>query len=395
MSRILLVTIALRGRSGTEVVSYETAHGLRDRGHDVYLFTHITGPLAEKLRADGFPIFTDLAALSSIPDVIQSNQSDQLLDAVAKFPEVPVISICHDASTWWSEPVHLPSIRRHVAVDLACHARIVSRNPELAKSVELLHNAVDLDRFLSRSPLPERPKRAIILAKQGSNYLDSVRAACLRRGIDVDAVGATIGNEIGNLSTRLPEYDLVFATARSALEAMAIGCAVIVVDGRGLSGLVTRDVVSSWRDKNFGAWLLSRPISEDAIGGEIDRYDPSDARKVSDYIRKHSSLDHYLDRLEEIYRDVISQGPVVPVGNDAWLSRMNQAFRLLATLERAAREAETNRERAAREAEVSLERTAREAEFQAAFQAYRESMKLGRRIRRKIRSLLTRDVQYK
>ena len=70
MSRILLVTIALRGRSGTEVVSYETAHGLRKRGHDVYLFTHITGPLAEKLRADGFPIFTDLAALSDRKSVV-------------------------------------------------------------------------------------------------------------------------------------------------------------------------------------------------------------------------------------------------------------------------------------------------------------------------------------
>jgi len=390
MSRILLVTIALRGRSGTEVVSYETAHGLRKRGHDVYLFTHITGPLAEKLRADGFPIFTDLAALSSV-DVIQSNQSDQLLDAVAaKFPDVPVISICHDASTWWSEPVDLPSIRRHVAVDLACHARIVDRIPELAEPVELLHNAVDLDRFLLRSPLPERPKRALILAKQGSNYLDSVQAACLRRAIDVDAVGATIGNEIDNLPARLPEYDLVFATARSALEAMAIGCAVIVVDGRGLSGLVTRDVVSSWRDNNFGAWLLSRPISADAIGGEIDRYDPSDARKVSDYIRKHSSLDRYLDRLEEMYRNVISQGLVAPVGNDMWLSRMNQAFRLLATLERAAREAEVVRARAAREVEVARERAAMEVEFKASFQAYQESMKLGRRIRGKIKSLLTR-----
>jgi hypothetical protein len=238
--------------------------------------------------------------------------------------------------------------------------------------------------------LPERPKRALILAKQGSNYLDSVQAACLRRAIDVDAVGATIGNEIDNLPARLPEYDLVFATARSALEAMAIGCAVIVVDGRGLSGLVTRDVVSSWRDNNFGAWLLSRPISADAIGGEIDRYDPSDARKVSDYIRKHSSLDRYLDRLEEMYRNVISQGLVAPVGNDMWLSRMNQAFRLLATLERAAREAEVVRARAAREVEVARERAAMEVEFKASFQAYQESMKLGRRIRGKIKSLLTR-----
>jgi len=73
-----------------------------------------------------------------------------------------------------------------------------------------------------------------------------------------------------------------------------------------------------------------------------------------------------------------------------WLSRMNQAFRLLATLERAAREAEVVRARAAREVEVARERAAMEVEFKASFQAYQESMKLGRRIRGKIKSLLTR-----
>ena len=40
-------------------------------------------------------------------------------------------------------------------------------------------------------------------------------------------------------------HDLVFASARSALEAMATGCAVIVLDGRGFAGLVTHDVVSN------------------------------------------------------------------------------------------------------------------------------------------------------
>jgi glycosyltransferase involved in cell wall biosynthesis len=329
MSRILLVTISLVGRSGTEVVCSETAYGLRKRKHEVSIYVHFDGPMADSLRADGFQVVTNLELLDFVPEVIQANQTFPLLDAVGRFPDVPVISICHDSFIWWNEPVDLPSIRRYCAVDLACRARIVHRFAHLAERVELLHNAVDLDRFKSRPSLPDRPKRALILAK-GPTYLAAIRAACQPHGISVDAVGPGVGHEIDNLSSRLFEYDLVFATARAALEAMAVGCAVILIDSRGLGGLVTREVVSSWRDNNFGRWLLTRSTSPGSIAAEIERYDPNDAQMVSDFIRKHSSLEFYLDRLEELYRAIIADGASLAVDKDMLLYRMSQSFRSLA-----------------------------------------------------------------
>ena len=44
MSRVLLVTIILTGRTGTEVVCCETARGLRKRKHDVAIYTQQDGP---------------------------------------------------------------------------------------------------------------------------------------------------------------------------------------------------------------------------------------------------------------------------------------------------------------------------------------------------------------
>src|SRR5262245_61548498 len=105
MSRVLLVTITLTGRSGTEVVCSETAHALRRRGHAVSIYVQRDGVTGNSLRADGFEVVTDLAALRSIPDVIQANQTYPLLEAVARFPDVPAISVCHDARVWFNEPI--------------------------------------------------------------------------------------------------------------------------------------------------------------------------------------------------------------------------------------------------------------------------------------------------
>jgi hypothetical protein len=367
----------------------------------------------------------DLAALSSVPEVIQANQSYPLLEAVARFPEVPAISVCHDARVWFSEPIDLPSIRRHIAVDLACRDRIASGLPHLDTRIVILRNAVDLDRFQVRAPLPARPRRALTLAKQTS-YLDAVRAACSRRGMEIDIVGPAVGDQIADVPDRLSGYDLVFASARSALEAMAAGCAVIVVDGRGLAGMVTRENVASWHENNFGARVLSRPLSAGSIVEEIDRYDASDARGVCDFGRAHSSLEDYADRLERIHHEVIAEARAAPIDNGSLLRSMARAFRALAQAQQRQTEADfqdfaSTREKAlwdesqtrltAREAELRAEyrdrASASEAQFaidmaalqsrlrakEAEFEAYRDWVaprNMGRRVAHKLRRVLLR-----
>jgi hypothetical protein len=423
MSRVLLVTITLAGRTGTEVVCSETAQALRKRGHAVSIYVQQDGATADSLRAAGFEVVTDLAALGSVPEVIQANQTYPLLEAVARFPDVPAISVCHDARAWFSEPVDLPSVCRHIAVDLACRDRIAGRLPPLDPRIVILRNAVDLDRFQVRAPLPARPRRALTLAKQ-SSYLDAVRAACSQRGIHLDVVGPAVGDQIDDLPARLPGYDLVFASARSALEAMAVGCAVIVIDGRGFAGLVTESNVASMYENNFGLRTLSRAFSADSIVKDIDRYDASEAQVVRDFVRWHASLDDYIGRLEWIHREVIAEARATPIDNGPLPQSMVRAFRALEDAKQrqtevdwasfsTAREEEIGKEfqaRAmAREAELRTEYQGRaramEVQFQndmlelqdslrakeAEFQAYRDGVaprNVGRRITRKLRQML-------
>jgi len=121
---------------------------------------------------------------------------------------------------------------------------------------------------------------------------------------------------------------------------LAAGCAVIVVDSRGVAGLVTHSAVSSWRENNFGRRLFSRPASSEVIVAEIDRYDAEDAQLVSRFIRENSSLDGYLDRLEIIHREAIAESAANPVDRGELLHCMSRSFRTLAEAWRTQKEAD-------------------------------------------------------
>jgi hypothetical protein len=333
MNRILIVTIGLVGRSGTEIVTLETARGLRGRGHEVAIFTPEIGPLGRALMREGFVVVDDAGALPWTPTIIQANQTFPLIDAVARFPGVPVVSICHDATIWYNEPIELPSIGKYAAVSLACRDRIARQLPHLPDDIELLHNAVDLDAYRVRGALPAKPRRALILSHR-SNHLAAVRAACAALGLAVDALGAGAGEVVSDLPARLVQYDLVFAIGRMALEAMAVGCAVVAVDGHGLAGLVTSGKASAWRDHNFGSVLLTRPVSVDALRADIRRYDAADAARVSKFVREHCSLESYLDRLEAIHRELMAGDAALPPDHGASSLALSKASRQLALASR-------------------------------------------------------------
>jgi hypothetical protein len=102
------------------------------------------------------------------------------------------------------------------------------------------------------------------------------------------------------------DYDIVFATSRMALEALAVGCAVVVCDGRGLAGMVTSDVVDTWRSNNFGLKLLTRTPTVEALLDQVRRYNLRNASILSAQSRELASLTDYLQRVEAIYRDIVA-----------------------------------------------------------------------------------------
>jgi hypothetical protein len=171
------------------------------------------------------------------------------------------------------------------------------------------YNFVDLDRFTSRGPLPDAPKRALVFSNHAceETHLPVVREACRRMGIDVDVVGIRSGNVVSNPESVLGGYDVVFARGRAALESLAAGTAVILCDAWGLGPMVSTSDFERLRRLNFGIRTLRGRLDVEAIAGEIARYDPQDACAVSRMVRACAGLDEASERIIALYRDVIGE----------------------------------------------------------------------------------------
>jgi len=302
---ILITNICLSNRSGTEVVVEQLADGLRRRGHLPLLFSPQLGPLADGLRARGHLVADTPAGFPFRPDLIHAHHTGPAMAAIAAHPGVPALFVCHDAgSAFDARPTH-PRLHRVFAVDERCRARLVADGLD-ASAVELLPNAVDLSRIPARAALPERPRTAVAFTKQ-SAHLDVLRRACATANITLSEFGFGTGRMVDQPEQIFAEADLVFATARTALEASAAGAGVIVCDARGCAGFLTRANAEAWLPYNLGAGILARPCGLTEVSASIADWSTSEAVAASTLIRERSGLDRSLDRLEAIYTDMLAK----------------------------------------------------------------------------------------
>jgi len=309
--KILITNLQLSGRNGTEIVTRDLALGLRRLGHRPIILTQADGPIATELRGASIPVATNIAQIGGAVDVIHAHHTHMAGIAIARFPNTPCVFLAHDFVAWSDAPPMLPSVRRYLAVDETVADRLTFEHG-LPKNVVRVHlNAVDLDRFQLGPALPSRPKRALAFAKN-DRHLRAIHEACLARGIELDLVGQSVGRLISTPETWLPRYDLIFASALSALEAMACGRAVIVCDGRGLAGFVTPERFTQWRPSNFGLRTLTPDLTTDAILREIDAYDSTAAADVAHRVRQEAGLDSWLKALLDLYRQVIAEHRASP-----------------------------------------------------------------------------------
>lgn len=126
-----------------------------------------------------------------------------------------------------------------------------------------------------------------------------------------------VGKEAGAPASRpeqlLRDYDLVFAKARCALEAMAVCAAVVLCHGLRMGPLVTSGDFDRLRSLNFGRRALVEPLSAAGLLREIERYDAADALTVAKRVREESGVDRQLDRLLALYEEAIERGRSTPV----------------------------------------------------------------------------------
>lgn len=324
--RVLIATIGMRARSGTEIYTRDLALALLRRGWLPIVYTSAIGPPAEELREATIPVVDDIDALVARPDVIHGHHALETLTALARFPGVPAVYVCHDSTAWHSVPPPSSRIRAWVAVDRNCRDRMSCEHGVPEESIHVFTNAVDLARFRRRAALPGSPRRALVFNNSAleTGYVAAIRAACAKRGIAVDVLGELSGRVTASPEELLPHYDLVFARARCALEAAAVGTAVVLCDPRAMGGMLTTASLDAMRALNFGARTLQLPVTEEGVGREIDRYDAADAAAVSDRIRASATVDVLADQYIALYEQLMHTP--VPLAPETQLAEIASAL---------------------------------------------------------------------
>ena len=315
--RILITNNTLDVRAGSELYVRDLAIALLKRGHTPITFSTVLGEVARELRAATIPVIDNLEALTTPPDIIHGQHHIDTMIALLHFPTTPAVYFCHGWLPWEETPPHFPRILRYVAVDHTCRDRLVFENGIPENRVRVILNFVDIERFKPRSPLPYRPKRALVFSNEANeqNHLKVIREGCARAGVTLDVIGSSAGGVCAEPEKVLGSYDIVFAKGRSAIEAMAVGTAVVLYGVDGMGSLVTTREMDRLRDFNFGIRALQQPVSAVAIEREIARYDADDAIRVSKRIRSTASLDSAVEDILDLYREALAEFAVVELNS--------------------------------------------------------------------------------
>lgn len=296
----------MHGRTGTEIVTRDIAQGLLKAGHRPAVYSQTYGSIAAELVAQGILVKTHVADLEDEFDVIHGHHLVTCAAALARYPQVPAIFVCHDGDSWFDEAVILPNVVRYAAVSEVLVDRVATEINKPRDQIDLVLNGVDMQRFRPGAPPSATPRTALAFAKN-PQHVEAVRAACLTRNIAVDFVGGAVGKVITDPEAALLRYDLIFTSALSAIEAMACLRPVVVCDGRGLAGMVDRARYAAWRPHNFGAAVLKDIVTPETIAAEIDRYDPAEAASVGAQVREEATLDAWVRQYEQLYRRAIAE----------------------------------------------------------------------------------------
>lgn len=307
---ILFTNNTLDIRGGSEMVILDLAKEFRRRGHFPVAYSTKLGMIEKELKEACIPVVSNLDALGNVPDIIHGQHHLEAMAAMTYFYNTPAIYVCHGWFPWPETPPVFFNIKKYVAVGELTREYVSTTCGVSRDDIDIIPNFVDLGKFAIKQKINDAPKSAAIFGNgvaKNSSLVEVAAAACKKAGLTrLDIFGIRSGNPIANPEVVLRNYDIVFSVGRCAIEAMSMGCAVIVSDESGVAEMVRPENMERMFGK-FGASSLSKyNLNVDYICGEILKFKAQDVRQVSEWIRAKVDLFNAADRYESVYREAMN-----------------------------------------------------------------------------------------
>lgn len=306
---LLFTNNTLHSLAGSELYVYDMALELQRRGHRVSCFTLNPGLIANKLREQGISVATSVEEMQALPlpDLIHAHHRLEARLAASCFPQVPIVYACLGPF----HPLEQPGLdrglfTRFLAISQDVKANMVCYQQILAEKISVIPNFVDLSRFTAVRPLSKKPRRVLLL----TNYFKTegiVEKACKIAGdLELKAIGIPNG-AVWNVEDYLDWADVVVTSARGALQALAMGRAVVVYRPTGSDGLLTPANFEASFYHNFSGRAFARHFDAATMAGEITSYKPAEVQELQERIRSEFSLPRAADSLLQLYQQTIDE----------------------------------------------------------------------------------------
>jgi glycosyltransferase involved in cell wall biosynthesis len=295
-------------RGGTQIFIADLAQALQDRGHRVAVYSWLCGSLADEMRVSGLSVVGDPLQCGFVPDIIHGQHHLATMTAITAFPGVPAVYHCHGYLPWQERPPAHPRIERYLAMADALVPWMAAVTGKKNEDVLVLPNSVNLSRFGRVRQLGPSPRHALLFGNAfiPPESVSRLRRACERGGMTLDLVGAQFGNAVSDPAGLLTQYDLVFAIGRSAMEAMASGCAVVIFSAYGCGPIMTPDLLTAMSGRNFTVPVEAPAISVRSLIAEVGKFHPGSASALTRLVRERYCFDHTCNRMAEIYTETIA-----------------------------------------------------------------------------------------
>ena len=329
--RVLITNNRLDWLGGAESFVSDLARGLQAAGHRVLAYSSAASPRTRSLDVDPVPVAADLEHLEFRPDVIHAQHHLDAMTALAYLPGVPALYHCHGA-VWREWPPRHPRIFRYLAVSETLKERMRIESGIPGDRIDVLPNSVDLSRFREVRTPPARPTRALFYNghhRPGSPTLDAIREATERAGLRLEVLGFHLGKMTDRPERALLDYDVVFASGRSAIDAMACGCAVVVLGRNGCGELVRPENFDSLRAVNFSSAANRPPPTAEAVMEQLTRYDSAQVAVITERLRREADSTPMVGRLINLYERVIDDHGRNPTDPAAEMHAMADYLRQL------------------------------------------------------------------
>ena len=302
LMKILITNNTLGNLGGSEWVVVELARVLASRGHDVAACSSQIGEAGAILKEMAIPAIPNPFDSPFKPDIIHGQHHLDTMRALCAFPDVPAIYHCHGYLPWVEEPPVHPRILHYVGMCSVVSDRIRLSRGLTDQNVMTVPNWVDLDRFrFVRNP-PKKPGKALLYLRSfDRNGWHASQLCQAFESMDIKLDLWLPGGDTRAPEVVLPEYDIVLCAGRSALEAMASGCAVLPISHSSCLDLVDLNNFDSFQSQNFSPRLSTGQFNAESIVNAVSAYDPARITAVTASVRSQCTLGAAADALESLY----------------------------------------------------------------------------------------------